>query len=274
MDIQMDYENKVSPDSSLEIKGFYHFNKIDYLDTKTLISRYTFRNITLNDVLANQSGSFFDDQRIGINGKYTTYYENGLLMLGIQSLYNMSKRTMETIISAASPIPNAPAMNIPFYYYPMNIPFEGDKWTNSFYAFNKYDFTDKFSLSGGGRIEYAKYDIEVQNNQNISIMGRNVSTIKSSGSLKDNLWNFALDFVPNYQYSNTGNIYAKYERGYVSPSPNSLLRRPANNSYYLPTHIDGETYNTLSQSFAYVDSRVKKNNGTNTKERIPYVSSQ
>ena len=98
-------------------------------------------------------------------------------------------------------------------------------------------------------MEYARYNIEVNNHQNIEIMGKNVNTIKAFGDLQDNLWDFALELVPNYQYSNTGNIYAKYERGYVSPSPNSLLKRPTNSNYYLPTHVDSETYNTFEIGF-------------------------
>ena len=194
---------------------------------------------------ADQSGSFFDDQKIGLDIKYDQKHNNGLLILGAQSTYNMSKRTMDNYISADNP--TAPFMQ--GYRYDLYIPFEGDKWSNSLYALEKYDFTDRFSLMGGIRYEYDKYDINVSHNtiKHALITPMGEMDIGSGrivqGSLNEDSHNFAFEINPNYKYSTYGNIYAKYERGFISPSPNSLLQRQG--TTYQTTDIKDETYNTF-----------------------------
>ena len=95
---------------------------------------------------ADQSGSLFDDQKAGIDAKFDFKHESGRFIIGAQSLYQMSKRTMEQHILGESV-----AMT---YDHTMTIPFKGNKWTNSVFAIEKYDFNEYFSLTGGGRYEF------------------------------------------------------------------------------------------------------------------------
>lgn len=240
-DASLGYQNELSPTANLIAKIFYHYNKIDYLDNITYVTNYSGFPIAQ----ADQSGSFFDDQKIGLDIKYDQKHNNGLLILGAQSTYNISKRTMDNYISADNP--TAPFMQ--GYRYDLYIPFEGDKWSNSLYALEKYDFTDRFSLMGGIRYEYDKYDINVSHNtiKHALITPMGEMDIGSGrivqGSLNEDSHNFAFEINPNYKYSTYGNIYAKYERGFISPSPNSLLQRQG--TTYQTTDIKDETYNTF-----------------------------
>lgn len=240
-DASLGYQNELSPTANLIVKIFYHYNKIDYLDNITYVTNYSGFPIAQ----ADQSGSFFDDQKIGLDIKYDQKHNNGLLILGAQSTYNISKRTMDNYISADNP--TAPFMQ--GYRYDLYIPFEGDKWSNSLYALEKYDFTDRFSLMGGIRYEYDKYDINVSHNtiKHALITPMGEMDIGSGqivqGSLNEDSHNFAFEINPNYKYSTYGNIYAKYERGFISPSPNSLLQRQG--TTYQTTNIKDETYNTF-----------------------------
>ena len=240
-DASLGYQNELSPTANLIAKIFYHYNKIDYLDNITYVTNY--RGFPIAQ--ADQSGSFFDDQKIGLDIKYDQKHNNGLLILGAQSTYNISKRTMDNYISADNP--TAPFMQ--GYRYDLYIPFEGDKWSNSLYALEKYDFTDRFSLMGGIRYEYDKYDINVSHNtiKHALITPMGEMDIGSGqivqGSLNEDSHNFAFEINPNYKYSTYGNIYAKYERGFISPSPNSLLQRQG--TTYQTTNIKDETYNTF-----------------------------
>mgnify|MGYP005754794573 CR=1 FL=1 len=240
-DASLGYQNELSPTANLIAKIFYHYNKIDYLDNITYVTNYSGFPIAQ----ADQSGSFFDDQKIGLDIKYDQKHNNGLLILGAQSTYNISKRTMDNYISADNP--TAPFMQ--GYRYDLYIPFEGDKWSNSLYALEKYDFTDRFSLMGGIRYEYDKYDINVSHNtiKHALITPMGEMDIGSGrivqGSLNEDSHNFAFEINPNYKYSTYGNIYAKYERGFISPSPNSLLQRQG--TTYQTTNIKDETYNTF-----------------------------
>lgn len=240
-DASLGYQNELSPTANLIVKIFYHYNKIDYLDNITYVTNYSGFPIAQ----ADQSGSFFDDQKIGLDIKYDQKHNNGLLILGAQSTYNISKRTMDNYISADNP--TAPFLQ--GYRYDLYIPFEGNKWSNSLYALEKYDFTDRFSLMGGIRYEYDKYDINVSHNtiKHALITPMGEMDIGSGrivqGSLNEDSHNFAFEINPNYKYSTYGNIYAKYERGFISPSPNSLLQRQG--TTYQTTNIKDETYNTF-----------------------------
>ena len=135
------------------------------------------------------------------------------------------------------------------YRYDLYIPFEGDKWSNSLYALEKYDFTDRFSLMGGIRYEYDKYDINVSHNtiKHALITPMGEMDIGSGqivqGSLNEDSHNFAFEINPNYNIQLMAIIYAKYERGFISPSPNSLLQRQG--TTYQTTNIKDETYNTF-----------------------------
>ena len=254
-DASLGYQNELSPTANLIVKIFYHYNKIDYLDTKTYISNYTLQMrgmpiaFSFPNTLADQSGSFFDDQKIGLDIKYDQKHNNGVLILGAQSTYNISKRTMDNYIDAYDPNYSMGTLSGLQYINGMLIPFEGNKWSNSLYVIEKYDFTDRFSLMGGIRYEYDKYDIDVDYNMHthdIFVGGTRmpfVSPTYAQGSLNEDSHNFAFEINPNYKYSTYGNIYAKYERGFISPSPNSLLQRQG--TTYQTTNIKDETYNTF-----------------------------
>lgn len=109
---------------------------------------------------ADQSGSFFDDQKIGFHTNLQYNHGTGKFLAGFESLYQMSKRTMKQRIlgSATNRLPIIGTYNGTFtqyngiltYDHKFNVPFEGNKWTNALYMIEKYDFTDEFSLTGGG----------------------------------------------------------------------------------------------------------------------------
>ena len=100
----------------------------------------------------------------------------------------------------------------------------------------------------------------MQNAHNILInMGamRQNPSYTTKGSLTDNLHNFALELTPSFQFSPTGALYAKYERGYLSPAPNNLLKREGTSSAnyrYEATNLKKESYDTFEigakESFA------------------------
>lgn len=256
------YESELSERFKWNLRAFYHYNHLKYKDSVTILSTYTYgqggRNFSFKDAQAEQSGSFFDDQKVGVDAKFDFKHDSGRLIVGAQSLYQMSKRTMVQQISTPNPATMG-AMQVS-YNHAIDIPFTGNKWTNSVFAIEKYDFGEHFSLTGGGRYEFSRYFIDVQNAHNILInMGamRQNPSYTTKGSLTDNLHNFALEFTPSFQFSPTGALYAKYERGYLSPAPNNLLKREGTSSAnyrYEATNLKKESYDTFEigakESFA------------------------
>lgn len=234
LDVSLGYKGELSENSKLDIKAFYHLNHINYVDSLTRLSSFMGQ---ASNASADQSGSLFDDQKAGITAKYDLKHTNGLFILGVESIWNRGKRTMDQMIQTTN------------YKHRILVPFVGTKWSNALYALEKYDFSKSFSLTGGARYEYAYYDIDVSYFSDMT--GDNNSTGMSPstnrGSLTDSLHNYALELTPNYHYSDSGNLYAKYERGYFSPSPNSMLRRNGSGSRasYTATNLKKETYDTF-----------------------------
>ena len=68
----------------------------------------------------------------------------------------MSKRTMVQQISTPNPATMSGGAGggttQVSYNHAINIPFTGNKWTNSVCAIEKYDFGEHFSLTGGGAL--------------------------------------------------------------------------------------------------------------------------
>ena len=75
------------------------------------------------------------------------------------------------------------------------------KTIHSIYLVEKHNFTDWFSLSGGARYERALYDVKRPESKANKRPAFNQSKHTNS---------HAFDVIPNFQYSDTGNIYFKF----------------------------------------------------------------
>ena len=252
LDVSLGYKGELSENSKLDIKAFYHLNRINYVDSITRLSSFSYMNMVLNNASADQSGSLFDDQKAGITAKYDLKHTNGLFILGVESIWNRGKRTMDQMIDWSGSV-QAMGQTVTGYKHRILVPFVGTKWSNALYALEKYDFSKSFSLTGGARYEYAYYDIAVSYFNDMKITTTTgggmppMTPYTNRGSLTDSLHNYALELTPSYRYSDSGNMYAKYERGYFSPSPNSMLRRNGSGSRasYTATNLKKETYDTF-----------------------------
>lgn len=157
------YESELSERFKWNLRAFYHYNHLKYKDSVTILSTYTYgqggRNFSFKDAQAEQSGSFFDDQKVGVDAKFDFKHDSGRLIVGAQSLYQMSKRTMVQQISTPNPTTmgggagGGGTMQVS-YNHAIDIPFTGNKWTNSVFAIEKYDFGEHFSLTGGGVMNF------------------------------------------------------------------------------------------------------------------------
>lgn len=240
LDVSLAWDMALSENAKFDLRAFYHLNKITYDDSITNLTNYSYMNNTFSTTSADQSGSLFNDQKAGVNAKYDLHHTNGRFMFGLESIYQISNRTMEQLIKASGG-----AGAITAYNHPMHIAFNGNKWNSALFVLEKYDFNKRLSLTGGVRYEYAYYDIDVRNRQTITMTGGgpNPIQINASGYVKDSLHNYALEIAPNISYSDNGNIFVKYEKGFFSPSPNSMLTRSGSN--YITTNLKQEEYHTF-----------------------------
>ena len=113
------------------------------------------------------------------------------------------------------------------------------KNTHSFYLLERHTFFDKLEGTLGYRYENSKYKID--RNSKVSMMGMTMANDSMVTNKKGH--NNAYEAGLNYKYSDTGNVYAKYEKGYRSPSPTEMVDKSPLTGYSL-NNIKPETYDT------------------------------
>lgn len=93
------------------------------------------------------------------------------------------------------------------------------KKSSGIYAFNKLGLTDKVDMTLGGRVEKTQYNGYRENGPNVMPF---VSPEKKRIDTDEKLTNYAGELGFLYKYNDTGRIYTRYERGFVTPFGNQL----------------------------------------------------
>lgn len=201
----------------------------------------------------------FDEKSKGvkIRGKYV--YDRGELVLGYD--YNKTKLNRETLINGnadkykALGIPILGSMTIK-KPVDLNIGIQNNifKETNGIYGLNKYKLTSKLDLTTGIRYEHSKFggdrisSVNVKTQRPGGFLGMSykpveVNTMKKITDKKSSD-NFAGEIGLNYSYSDTGSIYTRYERGFISPMPGQITDKDQKGEYK-PNNLKSETSDTL-----------------------------
>ena len=126
-----------------------------------------------------------------------------------------------------------------------------NKDTHALYTLNDYKLTDRLNLITGLRYEYSKYNGNRLTNTepNITVMGNKfpITVPSKTSEVNRTIDNFAGEIGLNYKYSDTGNIYSRYERGFISPLPTQLTNKINNgkSTEYQDSNLDSETIDSI-----------------------------
>ena len=251
----LNYDIKPNEHHKINIKTFFQYYNSYYDRNIQNFYGYTYQVFQLpGKTSADQQGSYFTDIKTGLEARYDLKHKNGIFMLGLDSIFNQGIRKLNFQIdwSGVSLVGNT---SINSYNHQINSYVTAKKWSNSIYAIEKYNFTDSFSLTGGGRYELSWYGgyrtldnhmllqmTTLTDNKQIPI----TSIYNLQKDISDLRHNFALEFIPKYTFS-IGDAYFKYERGFRSPNPDNLTYRSGTGSKnnYLDTNVKSETYDTF-----------------------------
>ena len=184
------------------------------------------------DIKIRQKGFIMKDKKQGGNLKGKYNYDSGEFIAGYDYLKNSGFRKID--FTTSNPRVSLTQLTI----------FDMQKLTHSVYALQKHNFTELFSLSAGGRFERADYKVDREVTTTISRMGRIVSRRQDSTHVTDDKNNYAFEITPNFNYSKDGNVYFKFERGYISPGPNQLIDKVGPNGPYVLNNLKSETFKT------------------------------
>lgn len=170
--------------------------------------------------MTHKTDGQFKDRKTGVDLKGKYNYGVGDIIFGYEYIKNNSNRSAY----------GAMYMRNRRLFPTSTIDIDLQKNTHSAFVQGRHSFTNKLDGILGYRYEYADYDIYRTD-------GTNVINKKSKKN------NSAYETGLNFKYSDTGNIYAKYERGYRSPSPTEMVDKSARYGYVL-NNLKSEKYDT------------------------------
>ena len=259
------YTSEVTRDLKWELLGFFALDnrKYDIYTARIPFYQYgdkTFTGTGEKSNIADQSGSQFNEMKFGGKFKANLTHNNGEFLLGIDSYYEKAKRNAKQNLQSASIDPDIMYSGI---LVNIDNTLNLSKWTNALYGVERYNFNDFFSIAGGLRYEMTKYrsesnDYVYARNKNINANGSEQTNYKETKdpaippkSLKQDTGNFVFELAPAFRYSDTGVVYARYERGYTTLPPYAMSDRKGN------INLDTNSPTAFSHDFTYENTNLK-----------------
>ncbi|EAK9975080.1 TonB-dependent receptor [Campylobacter jejuni] len=222
-EISLDYHYYFDDIWEFNLEAFWQNQKINYLKDVSTMSFPVYQN-----------GSGFEDTLTGISLKNKlNYANNSYFIFGYEFANHDAKRTSIIHYDVNTNMSHT-----------MTTLMNMTKQSHSIFALDSHEFNDIFSISGGARYEYSLYNTNRNYTSNMIMSQRPI--IKTElFSTDDTNHNFAFEITPNFKYSDTGKLYIKYERGFVSPSPAQFVNKDKNSQKYYSANLNPEIFDTF-----------------------------
>ena len=204
----LNYEIKPTDNLTFSLLGYNQKTIRDY-DQEAPAGRMT-----------HKTDGQFKDRKTGVDLKGKYNYGSGNVIFGYEYIKNSSNRSSY----------GAMYMRNRRLFPTSTVDIDLQKNTHSAFIQGRHSLTDKLEGTLGYRYEHADYDIHRTDGRNVI----NKNTKKSNNAYETGL---------NFKYSDTGNVYAKYERGYRSPSPTEMVDKSITKGYVL-NNLKSEKYDT------------------------------
>lgn len=204
----LNYEIKLTDNLTFSLLGYNQKTIRDY-DQEAPAGRMT-----------HKTDGQFKDRKTGVDLKGKYNYGSGNVIFGYEYIKNNSNRSSY----------GAMYMRNRKLFPTSTVDIDLQKNTHSAFVQGRHSITDKLEGTLGYRYEHADYDIYRTDGTNVI----NKNTKKSNNAYETGL---------NFKYSDTGNVYAKYERGYRSPSPTEMVDKSTTRGYVL-NNLKSEKYDT------------------------------
>ncbi|WP_427042929.1 TonB-dependent receptor [Fusobacterium sp. SB021] len=204
-----------------------------------------------NDVKGSMTGKFVEETK-GVKLKSKYEYDKGTLIFGYD--YTTANLKRDSFVNTEEF--KGSAMFMPFKAtFTTDTFVDMDKDTHAVYALNDYKLTDRLNLTTGLRYEYSKYDGNRLTNTKpdvTMIMGNQerpmpMSVNPKTSEVDEETNNFVGEIGLTYKYSDTGSVYSRYERGFISPLPTQLTNKINNGktTEYQNSNLDSETIDSI-----------------------------
>jgi iron complex outermembrane receptor protein len=184
--------------------GITAYNTNMYNDSKS--AGYSF-NKSKTDLEYSTSTEDFREETTGVLVRTTTNYENGSVIIGVDNIISKfdgktsSTKNSKTTYSSS----------------------DYQKDIVSPYILNKYNLTEKLEFIAGYRYEWADYDLKATGIENV----------------ESSITNKSYEGTLSYKYRDSGNLFFRYEKGYMSPTPGQMSDKV--NGVYKSNGVKSET---------------------------------
>lgn len=156
------------------------------------------------------SSEDFREETTGLLLKTTTNYEYGSIIIGLDSI--RSNFEGKTTSNSKGKVTNSSS--------------DYKKELISPYILNKYNLTENLEFIAGYRYEWADYNL------------KSTDVPKRESTLENKSYEGTL----SYKYRDTGNLFFRYEKGYMSPTPSQMSDKV--NGIYEANDVKSETSDT------------------------------
>lgn len=166
--------------------GITAYNTNMYNDSKS--AGYSF-NKSKTDLEYSTSTEDFREETTGVLVRTTTNYENGSVIVGVDNIISKFDGKTSSTKNSKTTYSNS----------------DYQKDIVSPYILNKYNLTEKLEFIAGYRYEWADYDLK----------GTGINDEKT-------ITNKSYEGTLSYKYRDSGNLFFRYEKGYMSPTPGQM----------------------------------------------------
>ena len=224
----LNYKSELTDKITFDLDTSYQNTDNTYSSVMQVFQMPTFKSVGQDSV-----GSFVDKKLI-INPKLNFKYgDESEFILGFDYKNNKGERTGE------------PGYLGMYRTYEYNM----EKETFGGYALNKYK-TGSFEFTQGYRREKSKYEIDRYSDK--YTFGPPLPLPTTPGYSDIDTFNYdsetvndAYELGVNYLYSDTGNVYTRFEGGFRTPGPSEFIDKDKTTGDYTFNDLQSETYNTF-----------------------------
>ena len=218
-----------------------------YTSNKELMNFYNIQSI--------MDAKFEEDKRgLKLKGKYE--YGKGEVLFGYDYQKSINKRkslvrseTLKTYNTGYLDQTLSPENILPIVN---RVNIDLSKVSHAFYLFNKWNATNKLDITTGFRTELTKYQGSRINGPNtMPFVTPKVNEIKTDRDLT----NYAGEAGFLYKYRDTGRVFLRYERGFVTPFANQLTDKIKDTT--LKKQVGFMEIPIVNVSSKYVDNNLK-----------------
>jgi len=198
----------------------------------------------------------FEEDKKGLKLKSKYDYSNGQIIFGYDYQKAVNKRDSfvqsETLKSYNNGYSNKTLEGEDIQPVINRVKVNMEKESHGFYVFNKFDATDKLDITTGFRTEITKYNGKRVNGPNtMPFVAAKTAEINTDRRLE----NYAGEFGALYKYRDTGRVFLRYEKGFVTPFANQLTDKVRDTT--LPKKVGFFDPPQVNVASKYVDNNLK-----------------